>query len=109
MMTHTEAIDRAKRIWPGTKHDIDYDGARGATVIVDNVWHALDRYGHASCHSKCEDLEAQAEERRQKAHRATVDQLLHEAVSLLDPDDPEHERLDVRDWLRSARSALLPP
>lgn len=33
-------------------------------------------------------------------------QLVSEAIALLDENDPDHEKLDTRDWLRAARDTL---
>lgn len=61
-MTKNEAIDRAKKIWPGRKITVsprEYD--RGAWVIDlgdDGVSHVIDVNGHTDCHKVCADLEA---------------------------------------------------
>ena len=35
-----------------------------------------------------------------------LQQLVAEAIAALDPNEPDHERIDVRDWLREARRIL---
>jgi hypothetical protein len=108
MMTHTEALDRAKRIWPGTHHAIEDDDNPKAPfgVIVDDIWHALDGQGHVTCHSKCEDLEAKADGRRETERTDQLEQLVREAVAALDPEDANHESIDIRAWLHTARATL---
>jgi len=43
-----------------------------------------------------------------QVHRTNLEQLVREALVLVDPTHADYERLDVRDWLRAARQALDP-
>lgn len=36
----------------------------------------------------------------------TFQQLTREAVAALDPSHPDHDQIDQREWLRTARAAL---
>ena len=40
------------------------------------------------------------------AERDRFRQLVAEAVPLLDPTDPDYEQIDLRDWLKAAKTAL---
>jgi hypothetical protein len=106
-MTENEALERARFIW-GETHDIMIarHTTRECSIIVDNLWHQLDQNGHAICHNQCEDLEADAEQRKHAGQRQLLEQLVREAIVLLDENEREHEILDRRDWLKTARRAL---
>jgi|SRR5215471_20067552 len=106
-MTENEVLERARHIWgerAAIHAELRHNG--GAALVIDNVWHQLDPNGHPNCHSKCEDLEADAEHRRSLDERQELRQLVSEAVALLDPEHQDHDKLDVKDWLNTARTLL---
>lgn len=101
-MTEREAHDRAQAIW-GESALVTHASTKGGfAVAVNNVWHQLDADGRPTCHSKCEDLATDVDHDNDVAYRGRLEQLLKEAVGILEGD----ERLDVREWLKSARKAL---
>jgi len=105
-MTEHEAVERAQSIWG--KHAIVTEllPSGGAALVSDNVWHQLDTRGHAICHSKCEDLEADVEHQIAATLRDSLRQLVSEALAILDREDPDHDGVDVQDWIRSAKQLL---
>lgn len=105
MMTSNEALERAQRIWG---HDCQLEQRVNDRwdVSIKGVWHGLDGNGHVTCHTKCEDLEADLEHQNAATLRDSLRQLLSEAVAILDREDPDHDGIVVQDWLVSARQLL---
>ena len=101
-MTEEQAVDRARHIWGPDATVTELLPSGGAALLAGNTWHNLDAHGHPACHSKCEDLEAEAEVRDALSFR----QLVSEALALLDREDPDHDRLDVKDWCQTAKALL---
>jgi len=105
-MTEEQALDRARFIWQGEDVVVSlYPGGRGASVQVDNVWHKLDVHGHASCHTKCEDLEADAEHAASEVTVASFRQLVVEALAHFEAD-PQQDVLNVNEWCKTAKALL---
>lgn len=96
-MTEAHAVQRAEFIWGRGDITIGAFSLDGGVELEHNQhWHQLDAHGHPTCHSRCEDLEADAELAALNRFR----QLVADAIALLEPSEQAHA------WVLAAKTAL---